>query len=153
MRSCAALLLCLAGSALAQAAHPRPVTLAVHILVACTTLGAHTASKVQTPDGALCLDAKPFLTQDDVETAEIQPGSNGRPQVFLTFHADAAMRELQVTRKNIGNHVAIVLDGKVVGSPRISAASRLLYIDNDFTREQADAVVSAFNRQIAARKK
>jgi preprotein translocase subunit SecD len=145
-------LLWLAAAGAADLRAQRAVTLAVHILVACPAGAPGSAAKLQTAAGPLCLDRKPFLTQDDVEAAEIQPSSKGYPMVFLTFRKDAAMRELQVTRKNIGNHVGIVLNGRVVGTPLISAASRLLYIDDHYTQPQAEAVVGAFNKLIAARK-
>ena len=143
-------LLWTAASAWTQTAPQRPVTLAVHLLVACPAGAAPV--KVQTAAGPLCLDRQPFLTQDDVQSAEIQPSSQGHPMVFLTFHEDAAIRELQVTRKNIGNRVGIVLNGRVVDSPLITAGSRLLYIDDHFTRPEAEAVVGAFNRYMASRK-
>jgi len=136
------------GIAWAQGAPPRPVTLKVHLLVACGTAGAGAQVKVQGQAAPLCLDGSPFLTQNDVQSAEIQHGSAGRTLVFLTFHDNAAIRELQITRKNIGNHVGIVLNGRVVGTPTISAASRLLYIDDGFTPQQAEAVVAAFNRKL-----
>lgn len=146
-------LLWLAAAGAADLRAQRPVTLAVHIMVPCSAGAPASAAKLQTPAGPLCLDRKPFLTQDDVEAAEIQPSSKGSPMVFLTFQKDAAMRELQITRKNIGNHVAIVLNGRMVGTPLISAASRLLYIDDNYTQPQAEAVVGAFNKLIAARKR
>jgi preprotein translocase subunit SecD len=138
----------MAGTLWAQNATQRPVTLRVHLLVACGTPGAGAQVKVQGQAASLCLDRTPFLTQNDVESAEIQPGAQGRTRVFLTFHEEAARRELQVTLKNIGNRVGIVLNGRVVGTPTITAASRLLYIDDSFTKEQAEAVVGAFNRRL-----
>jgi preprotein translocase subunit SecD len=130
--------------ALATASPEKPVSLSVHLLVAC---GKGSIVKVKAASGVQCLDAKPFLTQDDVESAEIQKNSKGHPVIFLTFRNDAAMRELQITRQNIGNPVAIVLNGKVVFVPTIAAASRFLYIDGDFKQDQAVALVTAFNRQ------
>jgi hypothetical protein len=152
LKVCAALAW-MAASAWAQNAPKPPVTLAVHLLVACGTPGAGAAVKAAGPEARLCLERKPFLTQDDVQSAEVQQGSQGHPLVFLTFHDDAAIRELQITRKNIGNRVGIVLNGRVVGTPAIRAASRLLWIDGGFTRQQAEAVVAAFERQLAQRQK
>jgi preprotein translocase subunit SecD len=130
------------------AAQSRPVTLAVHILVPC---GPGSGARVKTPGSTpLCLDRTPFLTEDDVQSAEIQMSSKGHPMVFLTFHNQAAIRELQITQKNIGNRVAIVLNGRVISTPTIAASSRLLYIDGNFTRPEADEVVMAFNRYLAA---
>ena len=145
-------LACLAGNAWPQNADRRPVRLAVHLLVACGTAGAGAA--VQVAGGPpRCLERKPFLTQDDVQSAEVHPGSQGRHLVLLTFHEEAAIRELQVTLKNIGNRVGIVLDGRVVGTPRITSGSRLLYIDGGFSQPQAEEVVAAFNRRLYGQRK
>ena len=145
-------LLGMAWIAGAQSGARPPVTLAVHILVPCGA-GAGKPVAVAEVAARLCLDRSPFLTQDDVQAAEIQVSSKGHPMVFLTFHEPAAIRELQITRKNIGNHVAILVNGRVVSAPAVSAASRLLYIDGDFTRSQADALVMAFNHYAAGRGK
>lgn len=137
----------LAASAWAQAGNPASVTLSVHLVVACS---ADARVKVK-PDGAECLDPTPFLTQQDVQSAEIQKNSKGSPIIFLTFHNDAAVRELQITRKNIGKPVAIVLNGRVVAAPVVSGASRFLYIAADFKQEQAATLVAALNRQAIRR--
>ena len=120
------------------------VTLSVHLLVACSK---EASVKVKLDGPPQCLDPKPFLTQADVQSAELQKNSQGHAVILLTFHNDAAIRELQITRKNIGNPVAIVVNGRVVSVPRIAAASRLLYVDGDFKPEQASALVAAFNKQ------
>ncbi|HWD00603.1 MAG TPA: hypothetical protein VG456_27795 [Candidatus Sulfopaludibacter sp.] len=131
-------------SILATAAE-KPVELAVHLVVACS---GDALVKVKIASGGTqCLDAKPFLTDRDVESAEVQKNSKGHPVIFLTFRNEAAIRELKITRQNIGNPVAILLNGRVVFVPTISAASRFLYIDGDFKQEQAVTLVTAFNRQ------
>ena len=132
--------------AMAQGLSTKPVTLSVHLLVPCSR---DATVKIKVAAATQCLDPKPFLTQQDVESAEIQKNSKGHPTVFLTFHNEAAMRELQVTRQNIGHPVAIVLNGRVVSAPVIAAASRMLFIDADFKPDQAAALVGAFNRQAA----
>lgn len=143
----------IAGAMWAQTAAKPPVRLRVHLIVPCGAPGAGATVKVANAGGPLCLEKQPFLTQADVETAEIQPASSGRTLVFLTFRHDAAMRELQVTMANIGNRVGIVLNGHLMGTPVISAASRLLYIDGGFTRQQAEEIVGAFNRGLATQPK
>ncbi len=150
-RICFALLF-LGASAWTQTASKGSVTLSVHLVVACPAGASKTVVKAQTTGGTICLDRQPFLTQDDVESAEIQPSPKGNPMVLLMFHAAAAQRELQITRKNMGKRVGIVLNAHVVGTPLISAASRLLYIDGNFTRLEAETVVGAFNRYVASRK-
>jgi preprotein translocase subunit SecD len=135
----------------AQNAPTSPVTLAVHVLVVCSSQGA--GQPVRYPGAAVpqCLAPTPFLTHKDVQSAELHRNSKGRPVIFLTFHEDAAVRELEITRKNIGNRVGIVVDGRVAGAPTIAASSRFLYIDAGYTAKQAQALVAAFNRQAGNR--
>lgn len=141
-------LMALSAAAGAQGPSTKPVTLSVHRLFACSS-GAKV--KVQVAGGAQCLDPKPFLTQQDVQSAELQKDSKGNPIIFLTFHNDAAMRELQITRQNIGKPVAIVLNGRVVSAPVVAAASRYLYLAAGFKQDQAAALAAAFNQQAGNR--
>jgi len=147
-------LLLLAGlpaAGFAQSAPTQPVTMAVYVLVACSSQGA--GQPVTYPGAATpqCLAPTPFLTHKDVQSAELRQNSKGRPVVFLTFHEDAAVRELEITRKNVGNRVGIVVNGRVAAAPTIAASSRFLYLDAGYTALQARALVAAFNRQAGVR--
>jgi preprotein translocase subunit SecD len=141
-------LLSWSAAAPAQAGNGQ-VTLEVRVATPCSSPTA--GRPVKDPEGAgtLCLDRTQFLSTRDVESTQIHRNAAGRPVILLTFHSDAAIRELQVTKKNIGNRVGIVLNGRLVSAPRIWAASRLLFIDGNFTQPQAEALVKAFNRQAA----
>jgi preprotein translocase subunit SecD len=122
-------------------------TLEVSLVTPCT---GHTAGRpMKDPDGAgsICLDRTPFLTTRDVESAEVHHNAAGHATVFLVFHSDAAMRELQITMKNVGGRVGIVLNGRLVSAPKIPGGSRFLFIDAGFTQAQAAAIVDAFNTQ------
>ena len=134
-----------------QNPQPPAVTLAVDLLVPCS--GPHAGQPITVKGGSerLCLDGQPFLTEKDVESAETRKNSSGQPVVFLTFRQRAAMRELQVTLKNIGNHIAIVLNGRVLSTPAIAAGSRMLYLDGGFTQAQALALVRGFYAQAPGR--
>lgn len=120
------------------------VTLSVHLVVACSS---QAKTKIKIAGSTQCLDPQPFLTQQDVQSAELQKNAKGDPILFLTFHNEAAMRELQVTRRNIGKPVAIVLNGRVISAPVVAAASRYLYLSADFKQEQAATLAAALNRQ------
>jgi len=133
----------LAGAAWAQTPAKRAATLDVHLLVECSS---PEAGKVKA--GAQCVDRTPFLTEKDIQTAEIQKNQRGRWTVFLTFRDEAARRELQVTKANLGKRVAIVVNGKLVSTVSISAASRLLFIDGNYTEADARAVADGFNRAL-----
>jgi len=127
-----------------QSAPPPAVTLAVDLMVSCS--GPHFGQPIPVKGSSqpLCLAGQPFLTEKDVESAETRKNSSGQPVVFLTFHRNAAMRELQVTLKNIGNHIAIVLNGRVLSTPTVEAGSRMLYLDGGFTQAQALTLVRGF---------
>jgi len=134
----------------AQSASNAPATLAVHLVVACSS-NARQPLSLPGVEPSLCLDRTPFLTQKDVQSAELRKNSKGHPQVFLTFHEDAAIRELEITHKNIGSRVGILVNGIVVSAPTIAAASRFVYIDANFTEKQAQALVAAFNQRSGTR--
>ena len=140
---------CLTPVAQAQPAGAHNVKLAVYISGPCGTAKAQKLPQTLDRGSGLCFQKTPLLTERDVETAELHHGSKGQAEIFLTFHKDAAMRELQETKSSIGSHVGIVLNGKLVSSPEISGASRFLFIDAGFTDAQAIDVVTAFNAQIA----
>jgi len=135
----------------AQPAPAPSVTLSVHLVVACSSPDAGPKAAFPGLDAADCLDRAPFLTQKDVQVAEARRNSQGHTVVFLTFREDAAIRELNVTRRNTGHRVAILVNGRVAAAPPVSTGSRFLYIDGGYTAQQAEALVAAFNRQAGLR--
>jgi preprotein translocase subunit SecD len=139
------------SASIASSAPAAPVTLAVHLLVACSGAGAGQPVKFPGVDPSLCLDRTPFLTHQDVRSAEIRRNSQGQFVVFLTLHEDAAIRELRITRQNIGNRVAIAVNGRVAMAPTIAASSRFVYLQANYTEKQARALVESFNRQAGNR--
>jgi preprotein translocase subunit SecD len=145
-----ALSVCFASVGQGQPAAARTVKLAVYISAACGTANAQKLPGAQGKNTGLCFQKAPLLTERDVESAELHHGSKGQVEVFLSFHKDAAMRELQETKANVGSRVGIVLNGKLVSSPEIPGASRFLFIDAGFTDAQASELVTAFNAQTAA---
>jgi preprotein translocase subunit SecD len=121
--------------------------LEVRLVVSCSV--PHAGKPVKDPAGAgqICLDRTAFLTTTDIESAEARHNSAGHWVVFLTFHNDAAMRELQVTLRNIGHRVAILLDGQAVAAPTISSGSRFLFVDGGFTQTRAEEIAAGFNER------
>jgi len=123
-----------------------PVSLSVHLVVACSNAGAGPAVDLPGVPNGQCLEKTPFLTQRDVASAELHTNSKGHPTVFLTFHDAGALREWEITRKNVGGRVGIVVNGRLVAAPAVSQSSRLLYIDGNFAEKQALDLVTAFNK-------
>jgi len=145
------LLVLLAALARGFAQPAPPVTLSVHLLVACSSQGAGQPAVYPGVEVSQCLGRTPFLTEKDVRSAEFHWNPKGRPVVFLTFRDDAAIRELEVTRQNAGHRVAIVVNGRLAAVPSIATGSRFLYIDGGYTEKQVRALVAAFNRGAANR--
>lgn len=128
--------------AAAAAAFAQTASLRVYIVKACS---AGTGQRVT----GGCLDKKPFLTQADIQSAEVHRNSKSQATVFVTFRHDAAVRELNVTHQNIGNRVAILVNGRVVATPVIAAASRQLFIEAGFTEKEAESIAAGLNRAAA----
>ena len=125
--------------------------LAVQLLVPCSAEHTGQPIPIKGSSERLCLDVRPFLTEKDVESAETRRNSAGQTVILCTFHEAAARRELQVTLKNVGQRIAIQLNGQVIATPTIASGSRMLYLDGGFTPQQAQALVLAFYRQAAGR--
>lgn len=126
--------------------------LEARLVVPCSTPHAGKPAKDPSGAGEICLDRTAFLSTIDVESAEPRHNSAGHWVVFLSFHNDAAVRELQVTLHNIGHRVAILLDGQVIGAPTISSGSRFLFLDGGFTQARAEEIATAFNARPQVRR-
>jgi preprotein translocase subunit SecD len=135
----------IAAAAWAQKTSPR-ISLQVSVAVPCSAKTAGKPMKDPTGAGSICLDRTPFLTERDVEAAEVRHNSEGHLIVFLTFHNEAAMRELQVTLKNVGGRVGIVLEGALISAPHISTGSRFLFIDGNFTQVRAAEIAKSLTK-------
>ncbi len=81
------------------------------------------------------------LTGDALTTAAVRFDQShfNQPIVGLTFNAQGAKKFADLTAKNVGRRLAIVLDGKVQSAPRINEAipSGEAVISGQFTPEQA----------------
>ena len=66
------------------------------------------------------VESAPQLTGDDLQDAGVQidPQKN-EPYVSLTFKSQGAKRFEEVTGKNIGKRMAVILDGNVYTAPNI----------------------------------
>ena len=98
--------------------------------------------EVQTQEGEqLVLEKTAALTGDALTTAAVQFDESrfNQPIVGLTFSAQGARKFAELTAKNVGRRLAIVLDGKVQSAPRINEPipSGEAVISGQFTPEQA----------------
>jgi len=88
------------------------------------------------------------LTGKDLAKADLQfDSTNGNPQIGLTFTAAGAKKFEEITARNIGQPLAIFLDGAVLSAPtvqgKISGGSAV--ITGTFTLEEARRFVAQLN--------
>jgi preprotein translocase subunit SecD len=77
--------------------------------------------KAQAWDGksTIFVEKKAPLTDKDVETVKLSKMPDGSPSIDLMFDQTAALVLEDITGKNAGRHMAILVDGKVVIAPTI----------------------------------
>jgi len=112
---------------------------------------AKTASSSAFPLGLTQLFVGPKetnLTGSDLQQAAVSfDQSTSRPQVQLTFTGDGAKKFADITKRNVGKIVAIVLDNQVIEAPRVNEPiyGGNAVITGQFTTEQAKAVQIQLN--------
>lgn len=78
------------------------------------------------------------VTGRDLSGAEPSQDENGRPDINFTLTRDGATRFAQITQRNIGKQLAIVLDGHIASAPVIRGQiSDRGEISGSFTVQQA----------------
>ncbi|NPV09517.1 MAG: protein translocase subunit SecD [Anaerolineae bacterium] len=79
------------------------------------------------------------FTGKDISSAGVDTNQVGGFEVTLTMTSEATSRFADYTRQNVGRVLAIVLDGRVLSSPRIESAipDGQARISGDFTLEEA----------------
>ena len=84
-----------------------------------------------------------IVANRDVQTAVAVPGT--KPMTFgieLTFTPEGAEKMRRVTQAHIGEHLELIVDGKVVMAPLIRAAiSTSAMLSGDYTSEQARQII------------
>src|SRR5262249_8825076 len=123
------------------------VTFALRLVVPCGTINA---SPPMSLEGAtFCLDQRAIVDESGVKSAAVTNEQDG-PWVKLTLTDEASSRLLAATRKNIGNRIAVVLNGRVSAVPVVKApVSNKIPITGPFTERQANDIAAEFNRQAA----
>lgn len=80
------------------------------------------------------------LGNEDVQYANTNFSVDGRPEVFIQFNELGSKRWAYITRKNIGNSIAIVINGTVVSAPRVLSAIEggSATISGNFTKQECN---------------
>jgi preprotein translocase subunit SecD len=83
------------------------------------------------------------LTGSDLQQTSVTFDPNtGRPQVQLVFNTEGTTKFRDITSRNVGKIVAIVLDNQIIEAPRVNEAitGGSAVISGEFTAEQAKAL-------------
>lgn len=93
--------------------------------------------------GTIYLHREAIAANIDIAAARVIAGSPSGFGVEVTFAPNAADRVLRATRAHVGKPLAILIDGKVVASPRLqSAVGSSAVINGDFARVDAETIAN-----------
>jgi preprotein translocase subunit SecD len=123
------------------------VTFALRMVVPCDARNASLPMNVEGEGGKFCMQQEAIVDQADVKLAEVASEPNG-PRVRLTLTDAGSRKLLDTTRKNIGNRIGVVLNGRLLSAPIVRAPiSNGIPISGHFTEQERNDIVAAFNRQ------
>lgn len=93
----------------------------------------------QCPQGNYVLREDPALTGRYIDNAQVQFGQRGGPAVSISFDETGAQQFADLTSRNVGNQIAIVLDGNVISAPEVQTVIRggEAQITGQFTDQEA----------------
>ena len=88
-----------------------------------------------------------LLDSSDLKNAKAGVDGLQQPIIEIKFTDDGAKRFADVTGKNVGERLAIVIDGRLYSAPRINAAitGGEAQINGHFTKEQAENLAARIN--------
>jgi len=96
--------------------------------------------------------AEPGLAGDIIQNAMAVRGNLGEPQIDFTLNSQGGKRFGEVTKNNIGQRLAIVLDGDLYSAPMIQGAIETGsgQITGHFTPEQAQELANVLQNPLRA---
>jgi parvulin-like peptidyl-prolyl isomerase len=84
------------------------------------------------------------LSNEHVQNIEVMFSASYQPYLQLTFTEEAAPLFTELTERNLGNPIAIFIDGKLISSPTIQAviSGGAAQISGNFTIEEANELAA-----------
>jgi len=125
------------------------LTIRIYLIVPCESKSAskqRIKANLRT-DREYCMERTPTISQNDVQSAELLKHVDHPPAVGLMLYPAAAQRMLNATTKNIGGHMAVVVNGRVVSVPMIAAPFARAVIEGDLSQAQADDIVQTLSQR------
>ncbi len=91
------------------------------------------------------VEIEPQMDGRNIVDARVQMTQYGQREILLTFNPEGAVQFGNVTSKNVGRALAIILDGKLYSAPTIQTAitGGNAQITGNFSREEAENIANA----------
>lgn len=107
------------------------------------------ASRIATPSSILDIWSTPTsLSGKNLKKSEVVfDPKTGKPEVSLEFDSEGAKQFEEITRKNVGKTVAILLDNELLSAPRVNEAipGGKAVIQGNFTLDEAKRLSISLN--------
>jgi len=123
------------------------LTLAVRLIGPCGSLGAGAPMQLSGTARSYCLKQPTIVDQGDIGAAEFDQNADDGSAIRLTPYNDAARRLTQVTGKNIGLQIGVVMNGQLVSVETIAAPTGQVWITG-LAHDAANRVIEAFRRPV-----
>jgi len=134
------------GGALASVAQPGTSKLELRLIATNPADGF----KVPTYDGKVTMDVEKRVQLTDRDVAEVKRRKlpDGSPAVDLVFDQTASLTLEDITAKNIGRSMAVLVDGKIVIAPKIKERISEGHMTMaGFDAAQADAIYARLKKK------
>jgi preprotein translocase subunit SecD len=89
-----------------------------------------------------------LLTNDDIQSAVLTQWQD-RPAIQLNMTESGRVKFAQITEQNIGNHIGMILDGKLVSAPLVRAKIDvgIAMVNGIFTEKEAREIAAGLCRE------
>jgi preprotein translocase subunit SecD len=116
-------------------------------VVVCGSSNSGEPTRLKGSAEPIYLGADLWANQDNVQSARVERDLEGKPMVILVLKEQSAARVRDLTSKNIGKSVGILINGELVVAPQIHAAATEIPIQGVYSPAQAQDLAAALNRQ------
>ncbi|HPD17091.1 MAG TPA: hypothetical protein PLE19_19275 [Planctomycetota bacterium] len=103
--------------------------------------------KIRGREATCCVSKQVLMDARDVKSAHVTRGAGGKRQVSLTFTEPGFRKLVEITGRNVGRRLAILVEGQVLAAPTIHTVIDVNHavIVGDFSPEELRAIARAIN--------
>lgn len=148
-RACFAVAICLIDGAAAvadQPVEPRRVKVEFFIAEVAPADGLTESMVPGMPPTKIYLPKDAAIITDDIATARVGKDSGNSPALEFSFTEAGAKKLSEISQRNIGKHLAILVDGVVISAPVLmSPMSSQCQLTGAFRQEELERIVRGIN--------